>query len=148
MGALSAALGRTVYFDTNIFIFAVEGLAEVETQIKSLLDALAAREITVVTSELTLAEVLVKPLRDGNTALQETYGRLLHATAVFQLIPIQRDILRAAAVLRATTKLKLPDAIHLATSDFTACDSFLTGDLSFRSTRATNIKILSELDFG
>jgi predicted nucleic acid-binding protein len=148
MGTVSAVLGRTVYFDTNIFIFTVEGLPEVEDQTRSLLDALASNEITVVTSELTIAEVLVKPIRDGNTALQQTFEQLLHASPVFQVIPIQREILRAAAVLRATTKLKLLDAIHLATSDFIGRDSFLTGDLSFRSARAANIKILSELDLG
>lgn len=147
MGAVSAALGRNVYFDTNIFIFAVEGLTDVEIQIKSLLRALASREITVVTSELTVAEVLVKPLRDGDLPLQRTYEQLLQTTPVFQVIPIQREILRTAAALRATTKLKLPDTIHLATYDFIGCDSFLTGDLSFRSASAANIKILSELDF-
>jgi predicted nucleic acid-binding protein len=148
MGTVSAVLGRTVYFDTNIFIFTVEGLTEVEKQTRSLLDALASNEIAVVTSELTIAEVWVKPIRDSNTALQQTFERLFHASPVFQVIPIQREILRAAAVLRATTKLKLPDAIHLATSDFIGCDSFLTGDLSFRSAKAANVKILSELDLG
>jgi hypothetical protein len=41
--------------------------------------------------------------------------------------------LEEAARLRAPTKLKLPDAIHLATATLNGCDCFLTNDDSFKS---------------
>ena len=146
MGTVNASLGQTVYFDANIIIYAVEGFAVLEDQVKALLGALGSREIVGITSELTLAEVLVKPIRDGKVHLRRTYARFLQTTPAFQVIPIRRDILEGAAALQATTKLKLPDAIHLATSDIANCDSFLTNDLLFKSTARANIKILSEID--
>jgi predicted nucleic acid-binding protein len=41
-----------------------------------------------------------------------------------QVVPVDGSIFLAAARLRATTSLKLPDAIHLATADRYRCDSF------------------------
>lgn len=146
MGFVNKSLGHTVYLDTNIIIYAVEGFAVLEDQVKALLRALADREIVGITSELTLAEVLVKPLRDGNTTLRQTYVRFLQTTPAFQVVPIRREILESAAALQANTKLKLPDAIHLATSEFARCDSFLTNDQVFKSVGAANIKILADLD--
>ena len=61
MGKLSDLLGSTVYLDSNIIIYAVEGLPEYAAAIQALLEAMDSGEITGVTSDLTLAEVLVKP---------------------------------------------------------------------------------------
>jgi predicted nucleic acid-binding protein len=101
-------------------------------------------EISVVTSELTLAEVLVKPIKDQNLTAQQAYRDFLISTPVLQVVPISRAILEAAADLRATTKLKLPDAIHFATSNLSGCDSFLSNDVNFKSTGFGSVKILSE----
>ena len=63
MGQLTGQLGTTVYLDTNIIIYAVEGYETHAAPIKSLLQGLTEGEIIAVTSELTLAEVLVAPVR-------------------------------------------------------------------------------------
>jgi len=105
--------------------------------------AMNTGEIIVVTSELTLAEVLVKPLKDQNPAIQHAYRAFLAPTPVLEVVPISRDILEEAAQWRATTKLKLPDAIHLATALRSKCDSFLTNDGVFRSLGLPQIKMLS-----
>ena len=55
MGTLSELLGSTVYLDSNIIIYAVEGLPEYAAQIQALLEAMDSGEITSVTSDLTLA---------------------------------------------------------------------------------------------
>jgi predicted nucleic acid-binding protein len=124
MGRVSAALGRRVYFDTNIIIYAVEGYAALATQLNALLQALDDGEIVAVTSELTLAEVLVKPFKDGNLSVEQAYRAFLTPTPALQVVPVDGSIFLAAARLRATTSLKLPDAIHLATADRYRCDSF------------------------
>lgn len=116
MGKLSDLLGSTVYLDSNIVIYAVEGLPEYAIPIKALLVAMDAGEITSVTSDLTLAEVLVKPKEDQNYALQEAYRRFLNPTHTLLAVPISRQILEDAAEIRASSSLKLPDAIHLATA--------------------------------
>jgi predicted nucleic acid-binding protein len=87
MGRVSDELGQRVYLDANIIIYAIEGFAAVATQIQALLLAMDAAEITAVTSELTLAEVLVKPLKDKNLAVQQAYRTFLTPTSAFQLFP-------------------------------------------------------------
>ena len=144
MGRVSAELGAKVYLDTNIVIYAIEGFADLANQIQALLQALDDAQIIAVTSELTLAEALIKPLKDQNQPEQQAYKRFLTPTSVLQVVPISKEILEEAARLRATTKLKLPDANHLATATLNGCDCFLTNDDSFKSITTTNVKILSE----
>src|SRR2546421_528605 len=126
MGRVSAEPRKKVYLDANIIIYAVEGFADLADQIRALLAALDGMEIVAMTSELTLAEVLVKPLKDQSQTAEQAYKTFLTPTPVLQLIPISRDVLEEAARLRAATTLKLPDAIHLATANSEGCDSFLT----------------------
>lgn len=144
MGRVSSQLGQRVYLDTNIVIYAVEGFVDFADQIRALLEAMDNGEIVAVTSELTLAETLVKPIKDQNTAIQLAYRAFLMPTAALEIIPISGEILEDAAQLRATTKLKLPDAIQLATALRERCNSFLTNDDGFRSLNLPVIKILSE----
>ena len=104
-----------------------------------------AEEIIAVTSELTLAETLVKPLKDQNSAIQQAYRAFLTPTAALEIVPINRAILEDAAQWRATTKLKLPDAIHLATAFHKQCDSFFSNDDVFRTLNLAQVKMLSDV---
>jgi predicted nucleic acid-binding protein len=146
MGRVSAELGQHVYLDANIVIYIVEGVPAYLDQIRALMTAVNAGEIIAVTSELPLAETLVKPLKDQQPALQQAYKIFLTPTPAFELIPISRAILEDAARLRPTTKLKLPDAIHRATALSYQCDSFLTNDDVFESLNMTQVRILSDVD--
>jgi predicted nucleic acid-binding protein len=147
MGSVSEALGKRVYLDTNIIIYAIEGFANYADKIKALLEALDSAEIIAVTSELTLAEVLVKPLRDGNLTIAQAYKDFFSPAPVFDVAPVSREVLESAAECRARVGLKLPDAIHWATFQGRNCDSFLTNDESFRSLQKAEVKILSEVEF-
>ncbi len=144
MGRISSELGERVYLDTNIIIYAVEGFADYADQIHALLEAMDTGEIVAITSELTLAETLVKPLKDQSLAIQQAYRTFLTPTIALEVIPISREILEDAAQLRASSKLKLPDAIQLATAFRKHCDSFLTNDDNFKSLNLAIVKILSE----
>ncbi len=146
MGKVSQELGQRVYFDANIIIYAVEGFAPFLAQLRALTGAMNAGEIIAVTSELTLAEVLVKPLKDQLPAIQQAYKIFLTPTPALNVIAVGREILEDAAQLRATTKLKLPDAIHLATALRQQCDSFLTNDEVFRTLQLPQIKMLSDVN--
>lgn len=86
------------------------------------------QRVEVATSEITLAECLVKPFADKDIFAVETYLSLLGEQPSLPVIPISRPILLSAAQLRAETKLKLPDAIHLATAKWAGCSVFITDD--------------------
>lgn len=55
-----------------------------------------------------------------------------------------RAILRGAAKLRASTNVRLPDAIHLATATAAGCDSFLTNDHHLQSRTTIKVVAISE----
>lgn len=102
-------------------------------------------EITAVTSDLTVAEVLVKPKRDNNRKLEQAYLQFLLPTKSFRNSAISRDVLEAAAGIRANSALKLPDAIHFASAINEHCDSFLTNDNRFEGMTGIKVVLLSHL---
>lgn len=71
MGMMDKTTGNKVYLDTNIFIYALEGFSQYLDILTGLFNALDEGVIIGVTSELTLAEVLIKPMRDNNEQLQK-----------------------------------------------------------------------------
>lgn len=146
MGQVSTVLGQRVYLDTNIIIYIVEGFPAYLDQIQALMAAVNAGEVIAVTSELTLAETLVKPLKDQQPVLQQAYRFILTPTPSLEVPLVSRAVLEEAAQLRATTKLQLPDAVHLATALQYQCDSFLTNDVVFKSLNLPQVKMLADVD--
>ncbi len=138
-------LSGRLYLDTNIFIYALEGYPVFRAVLTTVFNVLDRGELIAVTSELTLAEVLVKPLLDRHAERQAAYLQVLQPSTSLQIIPVSREILIAAARLRADANLKLPDAIHAATAQLTGCDQFLTNDARLTSLPGLAIRQLSEL---
>ena len=132
MAKLAAILGRTVYLDTNIFIYTVEGYAPEETFLRELLAALEDGRFTAVTSELTLAEVLVKPFELGREDVAAAYIELLTASDRLAVLPVDRAILVEAARQRAALGMRMPEAVHVATALAAGCELFLTNDSRLR----------------
>ncbi len=145
MGLLSAIQGNQVYLDTNIWIYALEGYPAFIQELTMLFQAIDQGILTAVTSELSLAEVLVKPLQTQNSGLESTYKHAISSAPHLLVIPVQRDILIQAAVVRATTSLKLPDAIHAATAFSAQCSTFLTNDQHFQVLTSMSVTFLSEV---
>ena len=144
MGQLSFPLNAKVYLDTSPIIYSVEKHTDYWQLLTSLWQSLKNNEIEVYTSELTLLETLVQPIKQNNQTLISTYETLLTNTDI-QLLPINRDILRESANLRATKNLKTPDAIHTATAFSANCEYLITNDNSFKRLSNINIIILSDL---
>ena len=128
MGLVDHARGRRVYLDANVFIYALEGTAPLMQAVLPLFRLIDSGDCAAVTSELTLAEVLVRPIRSGDDALVQRYERLLRSRSSFEVVPVQLDVWRRAAALRATTRLRLPDAVHLATAQAEGCDLVVRND--------------------
>ena len=144
MGIVDAIEGHVVYFDANVFVYALEGYQPYIQPLDALFEAVDAGRIRAVTSQLALAEVLVKPLMDDNTRLQEAYADAIRTSGSLSVIDVSREILVQAARLRATHRtLRLPDAIHIATAQSARCDAFLTNDDRLRAVAAPRVLMLS-----
>lgn len=146
MGILTTLQGNRIYLDVNVWIYALEQHPTYSQVLTELFQQVDQRILTVVTSELSLAEALVKPMREQNVAQQNTYRQFLSSRPNLRVIPVQRAILIEAARQRAaSSSLKLPDAIHVATAVILKCTTLLTNDQKFKSLSSLPVTILSEV---
>ncbi|HSI42539.1 MAG TPA: PIN domain-containing protein [Xanthobacteraceae bacterium] len=117
-----------IYWDANVFIRMVEGTDAVSSRLDAMLDP-AAMTFDIVTSELTLAELLVEPLRAGDRLRIAAYETLLTTHEAINVVSVDRPILTGAAHIRAAhSSTKLPDAIHIATAELAGCQIVLSAD--------------------
>lgn len=120
---------RRIYLDANILIAAFENPGAHSDHAWWILYAIEDSEISAVTSEMTLAEILVKPIELGDAELAKAYEDMVATTTGFEVLPVRRDILIEAARLRARYRsIKLPDAIHLATAMAAKCSHVVSDD--------------------
>jgi predicted nucleic acid-binding protein len=114
-----------LYLDANVFIYAIEGNAEVSNPLRELFGLLRVRPGTGVTSELTLAEVLPR----ANDVQRRNYLDLIVWSRIFDLHPVSRDILIETAEYRKAARMpRLPDAIYVVTAIRTGCRTILSAD--------------------
>ena len=137
---------RRRYLDTNIWIYTWEEYPTFVTDLRELFQSIDAGDLEAVTSELTLAEVLVKPARDGNLELQTLYRLAIQNIGGLHVAPVSREVLSEAAQLSASTNLKLLDAIHATTAILTECSTFLTNDKLFRRVSQLHVVLLSDMN--
>jgi predicted nucleic acid-binding protein len=129
-----------LYFDTNIFIYAVEGTNDIADHLRTLF-GLLSRDNLAVTSELTLAEVLPK----ADPVRRRSYLGLILYSGLFDLYPVTREILIETADYRRITGVggpdasnsfsrmpNLPDAIHVVTAVRAGCDGMLSFDRALK----------------
>ncbi len=130
MGTLVLPPSGAVYVDANTVIYAVEKVAPFAALLNPLWAAANAGQLSLVTSELTWLETLVKPLRDHNTVLERLFRAFLTSREVM-LLPVTLALWEEAAKIRSFG-LKTPDALHAATCLYAGCKMFLTNDLQFQ----------------
>ena len=145
MGLLSDLGDGPVALDTAVFIYLVEEHPVYLPLVIPVFVAIDQDKIRGVTSALTVLETIVVPLRIGDEALARRYESLLMNSRGLTLVPLDLDLLRAAAHLRAVTRLKTPDAIQLAAALSEGCTTFLTNDQQYP--RLPGIRILQLDDF-
>jgi len=126
---LIADLGQgPLAVDTAIFIYFIEEHPRFLSLLEPVFKQVDDGRRQLVTSALTLLEVLVVPYRSGDYLLARRYEALLTGSRGVKIADISRDHLRAAAQLRADTGIKTPDSLQLVTALLAGCTSFLTNN--------------------
>jgi predicted nucleic acid-binding protein len=144
VGSLIVPSAGLVYVDANAVIYSVEKHPVYWPLLQPLWQAAKGKTIEIVSSDLVLMETLIGPLKSGDMALAKSYEQLFQQPQT-RLFPITHSILREAAQLRATTKLKTPDALHAATAQQAGCVLFVTNDTGFRVVVGLPLAILDEV---
>jgi predicted nucleic acid-binding protein len=145
VGPLASLGGKLIAVDTAPFIYFIERHPGYIDRVRPFFQAVDRGEITVITSSITLTEVLVVPLRLGDRQLVDKYTRiLLHADHI-ATVEVSNEIAAEAAQIRSTYRFKTPDAIHLATAIVEGADGFLTNDATLAKVAALNIILVDQL---
>jgi predicted nucleic acid-binding protein len=129
---------RRVYIDTAPLIYFMERNPLYEKPLAKFFSLMHDGGVRVITSTMTLAEVLVKPYRYKQWALAERYESIFEGTPELTLMPVDTGISRLAAKLRASYALLTPDAIHMATAMIHGAEFFLTNDGDFQKIDSTD----------
>ena len=86
MGTLRLPRTGPIYLDASGFIYSVERIEPYCTLLEPMWRQAQAGQFVIVSSELVVLEAVQKPLREGDTVLEQLFRALLHAQEV-QLIP-------------------------------------------------------------
>jgi predicted nucleic acid-binding protein len=120
--------GKSVYFDANIFIYLLENHSDFGEICLSIVQSAVDKELDGYSGDLVLAELLVKPLKDNNARAVKAVKDLFSKETRIELLPHKRSTFETAALLRANYKIKLPDALHIATAIENHIEVVLTND--------------------
>ena len=120
--------GQIVGLDTAPLIYFIEKNTSYLSLVHPFFEAVERGDIQVVTSTLTLTEVLIHPLRHGNRNLALRYSHILLNANNLKTLSVSPAIATEAAQLRAQYGFKTPDSIQLATAQQANAAFFLTND--------------------
>ncbi len=107
--------------------------------------ALLHNDYRIMTSTITVAEVLVRPLRMKHAELAKEYEEILFNTERFTVTPIDAATAKKAAAYRAEFSLKTPDALQLASASVAGADYFLTNDKALKKTEFPKVVLIDDL---
>ena len=133
-----------VFWDTNLFIYLFEGSSVFSTEVSELRRRMLARRDQLLTSAITLGEILVKPMERGDSVSAAYYQKVITTTAI--VIPFEEKAAVIYAGLRADRSLRAPDAIQLSCAASARVDLFVTNDTRLHSKQVAGIQFIVPLD--
>ena len=125
-----------VLVDTAPIIYVLESHPVLGKRFEPLFEAHSKGAIRFAATTVTLAEILTGPLRSQNESLVRRYRAVLES---WRLLDLSADIAEGAARLRASTGLKLPDAVQAASALAINAYAIATYDRDFSSVPALRI---------
>jgi predicted nucleic acid-binding protein len=129
-------LHATVVMDTAPVIYLLDGHSEFLPKFLPLFRAAERGELNILITPVTLAEVLVGPLKARKEALAERYESALREGLGWRVVDITAELASKAVRLRIRYGLKLPDAYQLAAALVHSATALVTHDRDFGQARS------------
>ena len=133
-----------IFWDTNLFIYLFEDNQGLSKAVTDLRKKMLQRGDQLLTSALTLSEVLVKPVEAGNDDLHRKYEEAITMTA--SVIPFDLKAARLYASIRRDRSLRAPDAVQLACAAAAGVDLFITNDRRLQGKQVDSIQFIVALE--
>ena len=125
-----------VTVDTAPIVYMLEDHPELAPRYAAFFERAQASHYELTISTITLAEVLTGPMRAGNETLARRYRDALTKPPVWRVVDVTAAIAERAARIRSRSRLRLPDAIQMATALETSSVALVTRDRDFAGLEA------------
>jgi predicted nucleic acid-binding protein len=132
-----------IFWDTNLFIYLFEDYGMLSKAVGQLRTKMLARGDQLLTSTLTLGEILVKPTERNESELCRKYEHAIATAAT--MIPLDVKAAKIYAGLRSERSLRAPDAIQLACAANANVDLFVTNDERLQGKHVEGIQFIVPL---
>ena len=129
-----------IYPDASPVIYLVERIPRYFAYLTARLSVPAD---TLVVSPLTMLECRVKPVRENDQDTLRQFDEFFESTAD-EIIPLTREVVDRATLIRARYGFATPDAIHLGAAMAAGCDVFLTNDNRLARFVGMNVEVVGE----
>jgi len=133
-----------IFWDTNLFIYLLEDYGRLSKAVVELRRNMLVRGDQLLTSALTVGEILVKPAEEGNDELCRKYEEAI--TRVSLVLPFDLKAARLYASIRCDRSVRAPDAVQLACAAGAVVDLFVTNDRRLQKKRVEGIQFIVSLD--
>jgi uncharacterized protein len=133
-----------IFWDTNIFIYFFEDGGQQGKAARALRERMLQRGDQLLTSAMTVGEILVKPNERQDVKLCKEYEEAITATAL--VLPFDLNAARRFSILRLDRSLRAPDAIQLACAATAGTDLFITNDNRLSGLTVDGVQFIVALD--
>jgi predicted nucleic acid-binding protein len=125
-----------VLVDSAPIIYVLEGHTRFAPRFNRLFEAAATGRLRLAVTTITIAEVLTGPLQAADEALARRYRATLES---WQTVALDVSIAESAARLRASLRLKLADAVQVASALAINAAALVTHDRDFSRLRSLRV---------
>lgn len=136
--------GKRVYFDTNPIIYYIEQVQPFYEIVCPIFESIGMGEIQAYTSEFTLTEMLIKPVRENAIPLIQDIKDLLLDPDLFALTKTYQELFIKSAEFGGQYGLRSADSIHFVSAIENHCHYFVTNDKKFKSQNGVQVIILND----
>lgn len=142
--AMKDLIGKIVGLDTMLFIYHIEDNPKYAAITERLFDTIEHGSCKAVTSILTLIELLIKPKREGNLIAVGDYRDMILTFPNLMVMDVNLRVSDIASDMRAKYRIRVPDAIQIASVIVGGSQSFITNDEGLKKVKDVNIILLDE----
>ena len=114
--------------DTMVFSYHLGGHPRYASLTREILAAIELGQVAGLTTTITLAELLTRPAQANDQRAIQEYELYVTHFPNLRIVPLDVELARETARVRAETGLRMPDAVQVAAARLYEADAIVTND--------------------